>query len=101
MTSTTWRYAGELPLALDEGDFAHIIEIASGAYVDTAGNYETAENYIQDGEHVAIALTDWLWSDGTVRATRAEVQAAFDRERLLQEDCFGYEPVAYLEGVTL
>lgn len=83
------KYADNLPLVHDEDTFAYIIEIETGHVVDEAGNFETAENYIQDLGHVAIAVKDWLWRDGTVRATQAQVQAAFDRERALAEDCFG------------
>ena len=85
----------QIPLVHDEGTFAYIIDVATGEVFDEAGNYETAENYIQSLDYIAVAVTDWLWSDGTIRATRAEVQEAFDRERRLQEDCFSLPPVTF------
>jgi len=90
-----FQYADSLPLVPEHDDeFAHIVNIATGEHVDTAYNFDTAINYIQDGEHVAVALRDWTWlHDGTLRATQAEVQAAFDRERRLFEDCFGVQAV--------
>ena len=88
------KYADNIPLVHDDETFAYIIEIETGHVVDTAWNFDSAITYIQDLGHVAIAVRDWNWMDGTVRATQAEVQEAFDHERRLQEDCFGLAAVA-------
>lgn len=92
--SAALKYADNLPLVHDEGVFAYIIEIETGHVVDEAYNFDSAINYIQDHRHVAVAITDWNWMDGTTRATQAEVQEAFDHERKLQEDCFSLPAVA-------
>jgi hypothetical protein len=92
--STMLKYAGNLPLVHNEGVFAYIIETETGEVVDEAYNFDSAINYIQDLHHIAIAIGDWNWMDGTLRATQAEVQEAFNNERRLQEDCFGLEPLA-------
>jgi hypothetical protein len=96
MTTLTipFQYADSIPLVHDEDTFAYIIDVESGEVVDEAYNFDTAINYIQDLGHVAVAVKDWFWFDGTVRATQAEVQAAFDHERRLQEDCFSLQAVA-------
>jgi len=81
------------PVFPDPEDFAYILDADTGEYVDTVYNFDSAISYIQDLEHVAIAARDWLWYDGTLRATKAELQEAFNDERRLQEDCFGLEPL--------
>ena len=86
-----FQYADNLPLVPEEEVFAHIIDIETGGHYDDAYNFETAINDIQSGGLVAVAVRDWLWFDGTVRATPEEVLAVFDRERRLFEDCFNAE----------
>jgi len=95
----------DIPLVHDEGTIAYIIEIATGAIVDSTSTIDTAINYIQDLEHVAVAVADeehWCNDQhhclycamyGHVVRTQAQLQAAFDHERTIQEDCFGLRPV--------
>ncbi len=89
------KYADNLPLVPEHEDaFAYIVDIETGEHVDTAYNFDTAINFIQNGPFVAVAIKDWLWRDGGLRAPLNEVQDAFDHERRLMEDCFGLEAVA-------
>jgi hypothetical protein len=95
----------DIPLVHDEGTIAYIIEIATGAIVDSTSTIDTALNYIQDLGHVAVAVADEIhWcggkSDcyycetyGPVVRTQEELQRAFDHEREIQEDCFGLQTV--------
>jgi hypothetical protein len=102
-----FQYADSLPLVPEsEHSIAYIIDVTTGALVDEAGNFETAINYIQDGQHIACAIqaeTHWCLGDpecsycstyGSIIRTQEALQASFDHERRLQEDCFGLQVVA-------
>lgn len=102
-----FQYAANLPLVPEcETSIAYILDVTTGELVDEAGNFETAINYIQDTGHIAVAIKDevhWCLGNpecyycetyGPVIRTQAALQAAFDHERRLQEDCFGLAEVA-------
>lgn len=107
-----FQYAANLPLVPEsEHSIAYILDVTTGELVDEAGNFETAINYVQDGQHIAVAIKDelhWCITGGTpnedgcaycesygpVIRTQAALQASFDHERRLQEDCFGLAEVA-------
>lgn len=85
----------ELPLISDEDVVAEIYNIETGAHVDSAYNLESALTYVQDCEHIAVAVADELWASGEVRYTLTQAQDAYNNERRLQEDCFGLENLEY------
>lgn len=106
-----FQYADSLPLVPSEGTIAYIIDVATGELYDEAGNFETAISYIQTTEYIAIACADelhWCRTGGTpgeshchycesygpVVRTQEALQASFDHERRLQEDCFNLVAVA-------
>lgn len=100
-----FRYADNLPLIPDASTVAYIIDIATGELWDEAGNYESAINYVQTGDYLAVACADerhWCSQEdclycatyGPIVHSQADMQAGFDRERALYEDCFEAEAVA-------
>lgn len=100
-----FQYADSLPLVPSEGTIAYIIDVATGELYDEAGNFETAISYIQTTEYVAIACADevhtchqddcrYCETYGPIVRTQADLQASFDHERRLQEDCFNLVAVA-------
>ncbi len=95
----------DIPLVHDEGTIAYIIDVATGQIVDSTSTIDTAINYIQDLGHIAVAVADEIhWCGGNpecgycetygpVVRTQEALQAAFDYERAIQEDCFGLHAV--------
>ena len=101
-----FQYADSLPLVPSEGTIAYIIDVATGELYDEAGNFETAISYIQTTEYIAVACADEVhWCGGSTECaycetygpvvrTQEALQASFDHERRLQEDCFNLAAVA-------
>ena len=100
-----FQYADSLPLVPSEGTIAYIIDVATGELYVEAGNFETAISYIQTTEYIAIACADevhvcrqddclYCETYGPIVRTQADLQASFDHERRLQEDCFNLVAVA-------
>lgn len=73
----------ELPLISDEGVVAEVYDIETGEHVDSTYNFESAITYIQDGQHIAVAV-----ADENDRLTIERMNDLFIHERRLFEDCF-------------
>lgn len=80
----------ELPLVSDEGVVAEIFDIETGEHYDSAFNYESALTYIQDGQHIAVAImpSDLL--------TVEQMNSLFVAERRLFEDCYADRRVEFV-----
>lgn len=80
----------ELPLISDEGVVAEVYDIETGEHVDSTFNFESAITYIQDGQHIAVAV-----ADENERLTVERMNDLFIHERRLFEDCWSKRRVEF------
>ena len=80
----------ELPLVSDEGVVAEVFDIETGQHVDSTYNFESALTYIQDGQHIAVAV-----ADENEFYTVSRMTERFTYERELIEDCFNLRRIEF------